>query len=268
MTRAPTRGLLIFCERPNFELVMNSPVTSTRNRPRKHGEHRSSATVRARILETAFRVISSHGYSGMTMAKVATMSGLPIGSVYWHFESKDLLLNAMIEESFAQWHETTAKRNRPQPGETFEEHVTRIFSGTDQPRYFAADFWRLGVILSVEKSVPEQTARTQFLRIRELQKEELARWWQQVLPSELLSATPSLPHTLSAFTLAMQDGNAIAGASGEALDDFQNTLRTCLIHLVQQAQLKLHAPVTSPTTSKPRRPRAAATRKAAPATEQ
>jgi len=240
---------------------MNTPVTSTRNRPRKHGEHRASAAVRARILETAFRVISSHGYSGMTMAKVATMSGLPIGSVYWHFESKDLLLNAMIEESFAQWHETTAKRNQPQPGETFDAHVTRIFSGKNQPRYFAADFWRLGVILSVEKSVPEQTARTQFLRIRELQKEELANWWYQVLPLDLLQATPVLPHTLSAFTLAMQDGNAIAGASGEALDNFQSILRSCLIHLVQQAQLQMQAQTpTTVTPAKVRKPRTVASK--------
>lgn len=76
----------------------------------------------------------------------------------------------------------------------------------------------------------------------------------------------------AAHTERLHAGNAgrqcDCGASGEALDDFQNTLRTCLIHLVQQAQLKLHAPVTSPTTSKPRRPRAAATRKAAPAPEQ
>ena len=242
---------------------MNPPVSSTRTRTRKHGEHRSSAAVRARILETAFQVISSHGYSGMTMAKVATMSKLPIGSVYWHFESKDLLLNAMIEDSFARWHEATSERNQPQPGESFEQHVTRIFGASDQPRYFAADFWRLGVILSVEKSVPEQTARTQFLRIRELQKDELAHWWEQVLPADLLSDTPSLPQKLSAFTLAMQDGNAIAGASGQALDDFQNTLRTCLIHLVQQAQRKLQG--DAPAAKKPASARKKVQATAAPA---
>lgn len=222
---------------------MNVPVppstSRTRTRTRKHGEHRSTAGVRARILETAFQVIATHGYSGMTMAKVASMSGLPVGSVYWHFESKDLLLNAMIDDSFTRWHEATAERNHPRPGESFEAHVTRIFGGQDHPRYIAADFWRLGVILSVEKSVPEQTARMQFLRVRELQREELAAWWGKILPPELLQAQPSLPKQLSAFTLAMQDGNAIAGASGESLDNFQETLRTCLIHLVQEAQKKL-----------------------------
>ena len=232
-------------------------ATNEKSRTRKHGEHKSSAAVRARILETAFSVISTHGYSGMTMAKVASMSGLPIGSVYWHFESKDLLLNAMIEDSFSRWHQETVERNQPRPNESFEEHVTRIFASATTPKYFAADFWRLGVILSVEKSVPEQTARAQFLNIRATQREELATWWRSILPSSLLKTMPQLPRNLSSFTLAMQDGNAIAGASGESLDDFQTILTSCLIHLVSQAkaQADLNSEVIS--IEKPKRPRAA-----------
>ena len=45
-------------------------ATSENSRTRKHGEHKSSAAVRSRILETSFNVISINGYSGMTMAKV------------------------------------------------------------------------------------------------------------------------------------------------------------------------------------------------------
>lgn len=212
-------------------------MDSTLNtRVRKPGEHRTSAAVRARILETAFEVISQYGYSGTTMAKVAKNAALPIGSVYWHFESKDLLFTAMIEESFLRWRYENAERNKPRPDETFEEHVTRIFGSKANPKYFAADFWRLGVILSVEKSVPEQTAREQFLKIRQTQREELTSWWQTTLPDDLLAHVPGLPEKLSGFTLAMQDGNAIAGSSGESLDDFQNILASCLIHLVSQAQ--------------------------------
>lgn len=214
-------------------------VTSEKSRPRKHGEHKSSAAVRLRILDTSFDVISKYGYSGMTMAKVASMSGLPVGSVYWHFESKDLLLNAMIEESFERWHQVNEEVNKPRPDESFEEHVERIFSRATAPKFVAADFWRLGVILSVEKSVPEQTARAQFLRIRELQKQELVGWWRSILPTDLLKFQPKLPQKLGDFTLAMQDGNAIAGASGQALEDFQLTLKTCLLHLVAHARMQL-----------------------------
>ncbi|RIX68932.1 TetR/AcrR family transcriptional regulator, partial [Acidovorax cavernicola] len=138
------------------------------------------------------------------------------------------------------------------PGESFEQHVTRIFTTQSNPKYFAADFWRLGVILSVEKSVPEQTARRQFLKIRETQREELASWWRAILPQPLLAQLPQLPKKLSMLTLAMQDGNAIAGASGESLDDFQSILTSCLIHLVEQAQQSV-----AQVVEKPKRIRAA-----------
>lgn len=215
---------------------MSSTISGRQPRP---GEHKSSAAVRARILETAFDIISQFGYSGTTMAKVAKTSKLPIGSVYWHFESKDLLLAAMIEESFYRWHSETAERNRPKAGEKFDEHVMRIFGATDKPKFFAADFWRLGVILSVEKFVPEQTARQRFLEIREKQRDELAQWWTSTLPQGLLQNQPELPKKLSMFALAMQDGNAIAGASGDSLDDFQAMLAACLINIVEQAKIKL-----------------------------
>jgi len=211
-------------------------VSNLNNRTRKHGEHKSSAAVRARILETALQVISQYGYNGTTMAKVASNAALPIGSVYWHFENKDLLLAAMIDEGFSRWRNEALANNKPRPGEGFVEHVTRIFGSTANPKYFAADFWRLGVILSVEKSVPEQTARGQFLKIREAQRDELTAWWRETLSPQLLERVPDLPSKLSKFTLAMQDGNAIAGASGESLDDFQATLASCLIHLVSMAE--------------------------------
>lgn len=174
------------------------------------------------------------------MAKVASKAGLPVGSVYWHFESKDLLLKSLIEESFARWHEDMAERNKPQRGESFKAHVTRIFSASNGPKYFAADFWRLGVILSVEKSVPEQVARKRFLKIREQQREELTSWWAQTLSPRILEHEPNLPSCLSTFTLALQDGNAVAGTSGEATDNFQRMLATCLIHLVEQAEKKIN----------------------------
>lgn len=209
---------------------------------RKPGEHRSSAAVRKRILDTAFEIISKYGYSGTTMAKVAASSGLPVGSVYWHFESKDLLLAAVIEASFEKWHVETAERNKPLPGESFEAHVQRIFAGVGARKFSAADFWRLGVILSVEKSVPEQVARKRFLKVREQQREVFTGWWESTLPSRVLAHEPDLPARLSAFALAFQDGNAIAGTSGETAQDLQRMLAASLIHLVHQVEAHIDAP--------------------------
>jgi AcrR family transcriptional regulator len=211
-------------------------MSSITNRPRRSGEHRTTAAVRERILLAAFDVICEDGYSGATMAKVAKKAELPVGSVYWHFENKDLLLAALIETSFERWHSNVLSHHRPLPGEGFEQHVTRIFAISETGRqYDAADFWRLGVILSVEKSVREQVARERFLKIRQLQRAELSSWWRSTLSAALLEHDPDLPERLSGFTLALQDGNAIAGASGETNQAFRPMLAASLIHLVAQA---------------------------------
>lgn len=217
-------------------------MSSIANRPRRSGEHRTSAAARERILDAAFEVICEDGYSGATMAKVAKKAQLPVGSVYWHFENKDLLLAALIEASFERWHSEVAALHQPQPGEGFERHIERMFGSGGTGRQFdAADFWRLGVILSVEKSVREQVARERFLKIRQMQRAELASWWRKTLPPELLEREPGLPERLSGFTLALQDGNAIAGASGETIDAFRPMLASSLLHLVLQAAGKAGA---------------------------
>ena len=215
-------------------------MSLTTNRPRRSGEHRTSAASRERILDAAFEVICDEGYSGATMAKVAKKAELPVGSVYWHFENKDLLLAALIETSFERWHTQVAATLQPRPGEPFEQHIERIFGSPEAGRqYDAADFWRLGVILSVEKSVREQVARERFLKIRQRQRAELAAWWRNTIAPELIAHDPDLPERLSGFTLALQDGNAIAGASGESIRAFRPMLASSLVHLVAEASANL-----------------------------
>jgi len=225
-------------------------MSLTTNRPRRSGEHRTSAASRERILDAAFEVIRDDGYSGATMAKVAKKAELPVGSVYWHFENKDLLLAALIETSFERWHSQVIANHQPLPGEAFEHHIERIFGISEAGRqYDAADFWRLGVILSVEKSVREQVARERFLKIRKMQRAELAAWCRNTIPAALIEYDPDLPDRLSGFTLALQDGNAIAGASGEEIRAFRPMLASSLVHLVAQASASLAAGAAKPASS-------------------
>jgi AcrR family transcriptional regulator len=232
-------------------------MSSITNRPRRSGEHRTTAAARERILLAAFDVICEDGYSGATMAKVAKKAELPVGSVYWHFENKDLLLAALIETSFERWHNEVLSHHRPLPGEGFEQHVKRIFAISETGKqYDAADFWRLGVILSVEKSVREQVARERFLKIRQMQLAELSSWWRSTMPAALVEHDPGLPDRISGFTLALQDGNAIAGASGETNASFRPMLEASIIYLVGQAT-ELAAASNKPAAGRARNTRTA-----------
>ena len=102
----------------------------------------------------------------------------------------------------------------------------------------------------------EQVARERFLKIRQLQRAELASWWRTTISAALIEQDPELPERLSGFTLALQDGNAIAGASGESIKAFRPMLASSLIHLVAQAMASVGAGAAEPAPARPRKPRA------------
>lgn len=52
---------------------------------------------RSHILDTAELVFEQHGVSGTSLAEIAQAAGLTRGAIYWHFENKADLFNAMME---------------------------------------------------------------------------------------------------------------------------------------------------------------------------
>ena len=52
---------------------------------------------RSHILDTAELVFEARGVSGTSLAEIAKAAGLTRGAIYWHFEDKADLFNAMME---------------------------------------------------------------------------------------------------------------------------------------------------------------------------
>lgn len=50
------------------------------------------------VIDTAIEILDEQGLPGLTMRRLATALGLQQSALYWHFESKQLLLAAMAEE--------------------------------------------------------------------------------------------------------------------------------------------------------------------------
>ncbi|UCD58705.1 MAG: TetR/AcrR family transcriptional regulator [Candidatus Hydrogenedentota bacterium] len=53
---------------------------------------------RAAILVATMDLISKHGFNGTTADKIAVEAGLSKGSIFWHFDNKENLFLAVIEE--------------------------------------------------------------------------------------------------------------------------------------------------------------------------
>lgn len=204
-----------------------------RDRPR--GEHRTSAANRQKILEATLQVAQEFGYQGTTIPRVSLKAQLPTGSVYWHFESKDMLFASLMEQSQG-WLDAFHRKRRPLPGETTRQHLERIYcNAPDSEALITQDFWRLGVILSVDQSVREQVSRQRFLDLRKAVMEEYASWYRQTLPTDLQERCPDRSDRLARFTLICADGNLIMNASGGNLPGYLRMAGISLIGLAEAA---------------------------------
>ena len=62
---------------------------------------------RKNVVDTAIAILDDHGLPGLTMRRLATTLGVQQSALYWHFDSKQLLLAAVAEEIL---------RRGPEPG--------------------------------------------------------------------------------------------------------------------------------------------------------
>lgn len=64
---------------------------------------RKDAEKRRRILDEAKRMFAEDGFERTSMGTVAERAGIPVGSLYTYFDSKETLLGAIIEEGWAEF---------------------------------------------------------------------------------------------------------------------------------------------------------------------
>ncbi len=65
-------------------------------RPRSRGDHASPNATRAGILDAAARLIAEEGYNACTMRNVADKVHIQAGSLYYHFSSKDEIIEEIM----------------------------------------------------------------------------------------------------------------------------------------------------------------------------
>jgi AcrR family transcriptional regulator len=56
-------------------------------------------TSRDAILDAAYELMAERGYAGTSISAICAASGLPPSSVYWHFHSKEGVLQAVLDRS-------------------------------------------------------------------------------------------------------------------------------------------------------------------------
>jgi AcrR family transcriptional regulator len=99
--------------------------------------------LRRDLLDAARRQLIQHGYAHLSMRAVAGRVGVTATSIYLHFENKDALVHALIEEGMERL--ATALESADAPGAPPSERLSRLCRtylefGSANPEYYEVMF--------------------------------------------------------------------------------------------------------------------------------
>lgn len=86
--------------------MFDNAFATTRMAPRSSSLESSDATadLRQQTLDVARRLIGHHGYRDVSMRDIAAEVGCSVSTLYFHFQNRDALLHALIDEGFERWY--------------------------------------------------------------------------------------------------------------------------------------------------------------------
>ncbi|MDG2050139.1 MAG: helix-turn-helix domain containing protein [Myxococcota bacterium] len=163
---------------------------------------------RQRILAAATALMAERGYAGTSIAAVKKKSGLPSGSIYWHFENKEALLLSVIEQAAARWIEalpdTESLTGLP------EERIQTFLNAAAQALEERPEFIRLILLISLERRDVDSTSLVPIRRARTLVRERLTTLFGGLLSSPDPKSKDSVARRFADFALMVADGAFIA----------------------------------------------------------
>jgi AcrR family transcriptional regulator len=124
------------------------------------GVPRSAAVTRKTVLDAAYVLFRRKGYTRVSMDEIAAGARVTKRTLYYHFESKDALLAAMLEAqhdlALAAF-KTFADRLGDSPGAIIDALFRGLEVWADTPRWAGSGFTRLVIELADLRGHPART---------------------------------------------------------------------------------------------------------------
>lgn len=162
---------------------------------------------RRRILEAATELMTERGFAGTSIAAVVERSGLPTSSIYWHFQSKEGLLTAVMEEGARRWFSGLPRWDTLE-GTPAERH-REMLHATGRALEAQPDFLRLLLLIALERRDVDPTALGTIRRVRAWARDGLRRGIEIEMDA-LGSDEAGAADDLARLALAVADGVFIA----------------------------------------------------------
>ncbi|TVT62608.1 TetR family transcriptional regulator [Amycolatopsis rhizosphaerae] len=184
---------------------------TTRRKTRQASESSKRA-----ILEAVLSRAVEAGYEGTTMADVAGASGLPIGSVYWHFQNKEQLFVELLDYCFEVWKQANASVGSMR--DLLRRSISESAAASASLAEPAAAFWSIGLVFAFERRLEDNLARQRYLAIRKEMFQFVTGQLRASYPEVPEDVAEELAHDMAVMGRALTDGFRVAAAAGDDID--------------------------------------------------
>ena len=178
---------------------MNSRASTRKTSPSAKLTRREELGVESRrkIIDAATALMAERGFAGTSISAVSKKSGLPSGSIYWHFANKQAILAAVVEEGARHWFDTLPSLGTPPEASaaSLEDHP---------------EFLRLLFLIALERREVDDASLEVIRRARGLGRERLRQELVSFLEPLAGGHGVELAEEFATLALAMVDGAFIA----------------------------------------------------------
>lgn len=181
-----------------------------------------------RIIEAAAEMAKTRGVAGATIATVCRRSGLPVSSVYWHFEDKDGLFAEVIRRSFADWLVSVPRWGAEQ-GATLGDGFRKVLGASYRTLGAVPDFMRVGMQVLLEKGDKYGKTRRAFLDSRLQVQRMVSAWVRRVAPAASADRADDVATLVVAFADGLTVGSQVySDWDSEEYVDLMSGVLACL----------------------------------------
>ncbi len=146
---------------------------------------RSSEKTLCAIHQAGFHLFHKRGYARVSMDDIANAAGVTKRTLYYHYDSKDTLVGAVLTQQLSHSLRSIRRWGEPKPDSLsglIENIFSQLLTWAQSPSWTGSGFTRLAVELADMPGHPARKAGSKH-------KEEIETWLQQEL-ERLGSKTP------------------------------------------------------------------------------
>lgn len=162
---------------------------------------------RRRIVEAASALMAERGFAGTSIAAVSQRSGLPSGSIYWHFESKEALLAAVVEDGARRWFDVF--RHEGLPADPVER-AAAVFESVESSLEAQPEFLRLLLLIAMERREVDPASLAAIRRVRDLALGHIQSVLTDLLAPLKIRDPRRIAKEFARLVLAVADGVFVA----------------------------------------------------------